>query len=83
MLIIIIISIELKFLFKFDCCNFRCSRKSEFNFEFKFIIMISIDSTIVDDLVNIYINYYFTSISIINLSVVNFYNIHSRCKFEF
>ena len=83
MLIIVIISIKLKFLFDFNCCDFRCSRKSEFDFKFKFIMMTSIDSTVVNDLTNICINCYFILISIINLSVVDFYDIHSRCKFEF
>ena len=83
MLIIVIISIKLKFLLDFDYCDFRCSRKSEFNFEFEFIMMISIDSTIVDNLINIYINCYFISISIINLSTVDFCDIHFRCRFKF
>ena len=83
MLIIVTISIKLKFLFDFDCCDFRYSRKSEFNSEFEFIIMILIDLTIVDDLVNIYINCYFTLISIINLSTVDFCDIHFRYKFKF
>ena len=80
---IVIIFIELKFLFDFDCCDFRCSRKFEFNFKFESIMITLIDSTVVDDLTNIHIHCYFILISIINLSVVNFCDIHSRCKFEF
>ena len=83
MLIIVIIFIELKFLSDFDCCDFRCSRKSEFDSEFEFIMMTSIDSAVVDDLANICINCFFTSISVINLSAVDFCDIHSRCKFGF
>ena len=83
MLIIVIISIELKFLFDFNCCDFRCSCKFEFDFKFEFIMMILIDLTVVDDLINIYINCYFISISVINLSIVDFCDIHFQCKFEF
>ena len=45
--------------------------------------MTSIDLTVVDDLINIYIKYHFISILIINLSIVDFYDIHFQCKFEF
>ena len=83
MLIVVIISIKLKFLSDFKYCNFRYSRKFEFNFEFEFIMITSIDLTIVDNLINICITYYFILISVINLLTVDFYNIHFRCKFEF
>ena len=45
--------------------------------------MTSINLTIIDNLINIYIHSYFTSISIINLLIVNFCDIHFRCKFKF
>ena len=77
MLIIIIIFIRLKFLFDFDCCDSQWSRKSDFNFKFESIMMTLIDSAVVENLANIYINCCFTSISVINLSTVDFRDIHS------